>query len=543
MINQSRKKRGLNPLLLFVPVLLLIFTPLFKRGFFFSYDGLFFYPKIVTKLDYLLPNIAPTLKALDFISGFISPMVMQRAIWILFLLIGAVGCYFLFNSVWKGTGYFAGIFFICNPFVYERLSFGQILIIAGTSFYPWVFYFLYRYYTKARLVYVLGASLSAGLAVSYFTHSMIILNILVLCFFVFISVKRKNAVLLAFFILYLMIIILTNYYWLGSSLFRGTSLAGLAKDFNKGDFELYRTSTGRENKLFFNLATLNGFWAEKNEAFNYHLDSALSIVSSLFIFLVIGIGFWARNRFQVKYLSLVVLTLGALSMFLAAGYANKHTGYLTSFIVNTFPPYRGLRETQKWVVVLMFVEMYFYCLGVKYLLEKLGKPSLVHHGLLFFLLLLPAINTWQIFWGFNGQLEVADYPASWYEVNRYLNSKQAGRDAVFLPWHFYLELSFTGKETINPAIGFFDTLTYIGSDIEAGNTYYQFYKNEVSVLEKQVELMDSGKCPNLDTLKDLGVGYLIMAKEKDWNRYIFIQNCEGIRLELEYPEICLLGLN
>jgi hypothetical protein len=532
------------PFLAFFLLLLAVFFPLFHKGFIFSYDGLFFYPKIVYKLHYLLPNQTYFLFLLNKLSYLIPTWLIQRLIWLSALYIGALGCFYLFKRIHKLAGYLAGIFFIFNPFIYERMIMGQVMIILGFSLYPWVILLLKKYFRKKKIIFFLFASILAGVATLFFTHSLFILNLIVLVIFLHESMKNKNYRKLAIhFIIYLIIIIVMNLNWFLPSVSKSSSLAELSTQFEQSDFSFYATSSGKINNIWLNILTLNGHWAERENFFNYHLNSPVSMIASIIILGLVMAGTWLGVKDKKKRLAggLAVL-FGAVACVLAIGKAHFITAILVDPLYRYLPFYKGMREPEKWVVVLVLVYVYFLALFLNFSFKRFRKRKFIQWLIIVCLMVLPIVNTHQMLWGFNKQLKVGDFPKSWYEVNQFLAQQKNDFKVLFLPWHFYIDLSFAGRKIINPALGFFDKFTFIGSDIEVNNTYYQIYNEELEVLEDQIELIKNNSCPDPMDFKEIRIKYIILAKEDDWQSYTGIKKCDNIRLIRDYQDLSLLQL-
>ncbi len=521
-------------------IILFIFIPFFERGFIFSYDDLFFYPKIVYKLHYLLPNQTYFLLFLKKLSFLIPTWIIQRLVWFSSLFIGALGCFYLFGKSHKLTGYLAGIFFIFNPFVYERMVMGQTTVILGLSFYPWVVLFLTNFFLKKKYLFLIISGILYGIAVLLFPHSLFILGLLVLSVLIYFFLKQKDYLKIALsFLVFLIFISLINFNWLLPSLKERNGIGELSTEFSQNDFIFYETSKGNIGNIWLNVLTLNGHWGERDGFFKYHLDSYLSRVSSILILIFVLLGVYVGLKDKKKRLSVfITLFLALVAIFLAIGKAHPLTDVLTRPFYQYLPFYKGLREPQKWVALILLVYIFFISLFFESFLQKNNNSKMIKLFLAF-LIFLPIINTHQIIWGFGRQLKVNDFPQSWYQTNDYLNEQKNDFKVLFLPWRFYMNFSFAGRQIINPSLSFFDKFTFIGNDIRVGNTYYQLYNKELDILSKQVGLISKKSCPETKVFKSLNIDYIILAKEENWSDYLSINNCHNLKLVNDYPEMFL----
>lgn len=532
--------RALPSLFFLLLIVFSIFIPFFRQGFIFSYDGLFFYPKIVYKLHYLLPNQTYFLFFLDKLSYLIPTWIIQRLIWMMALFIGALGCFHLFGKSSRLIGYLAGIFFIFNPFVYERMIMGQTTVVLGFSLYPWVVLSLIKFFLEKKYSFLIVAGVLYGIAVLLFPHSLFILGLLVLAIFLYFLLKEKNflKIVLSFLLLFIFVTVI-NLNWLLPSLREKNGMSELSTQFSQSDFTFYATSEGKINNIWFNVLTLNGHWGERYKFFNYHLDSYLSRFSTVLIlaFILLGIYLGLKNK-KEKALSLLALSSIIIALILAIGKAHPFTEFLTRPLYQYFPFYNGLREPQKWAALILLAYIFFFSVSFRYFLKKAKKTKTIKI-LLAFLLFLPIINAHQMLWGFNNQLKVGDFPKSWYGVNDYLNNQEGDFKVLFLPWRFYINLSFASREIINPALSFFDKFTFIGSDINVNNTYYQVYEEDLRILDDQMGFIMKGRCPDLVTFKRVGVKYILLVMEDNWESYAAIGNCPNLELVKKYPKLFL----
>jgi len=525
-------------------IVVLIFIPFFEKGFIFSYDGLFFYPKIVYKLHYLLPNQAYFLFLLEKLSLLIPTWIIQRLIWFFPLFFGSLGCFYLFGRNYKATGYLAGIFFIFNPFVYERMVMGQITVLLGLSLYPWVILFLYKFFSKKKYYFLIIAAILYGMTVLVSPHSLFILGLLIFAIVSYFFIKEKNYIkIILSLLIFLTFVTLINFNWLSSSLKESNGLGELSTKFSQNDFIFYETSRGGVDSLLLNVLALDGHWGEKYNFFKYHLNSNVSKVSTVLILFFILLGIFLNFKDQKKR-PLILLSLAVIlsAVVLTIGKAHPLTDFLTKPFYQYLPFYKGLREPQKWVSLILICYIFLFSSTFEFFWRKKKNSNRIKI-LLPFLFFLPLFNSHQILWGLNQQLKVNDFPSSWYQVNNILNKQDGDFGVLFLPWRFYINLSFAGREIINPSLSFFDKFTFIGDDIKVGNTFSQFYNKELDILNKEVDLVNKGNCPETKILNDLNISYIILAKEENWTDYSFLNNCQNIKLINDFNEISLFKLN
>jgi hypothetical protein len=211
---------------------------------------------------------------------------------------------------------------------------------------------------------------------------------------------------------------------------------------------------------------------------------------------------------------------------LAAGVAFSPTSSLSYWLFDHFPLYKGLRESQKWVSVIILVYTIFLSMGTAVLLKTKFVLS-NRRILLAFLAAVIIMQTPFLLWGFSGQVKPTPYPVDWQGVNSSLVCTDKDQ-ALFLPWHMYMSFNWIGNIVANPAHDFFNCPIISGSDMEWGG----IYDNSQSVQGKEVlQWLDSkGQDNTLLNDKELSIKYIILAKEVDWQNYSWISSSTNLTL-------------
>ena len=124
-----------------------------------------------------------------------------------------------------------------------------------------------------------------------------------------------------------------------------------------------------------------------------------------------------------------------------------------------------------------------------------------------------------LLWGAGGQLRSADYPASWYALNRRLDAAPGNFKTLILPWHEYLYLNFAGRTVANPAPAFFDRPVISSDDPELLGVAPLSPRPADNIIEGQVlsasyYLHDAGA-----QLAPLGIRYVVLLRQADWQSY------------------------
>lgn len=259
--------------------------------------------------------------------------------------------------------------------------------------------------------------------------------------------------------------------------------------------------------MYFNTLSLHGFWGEREGRYlSTYFDTPNWTIVFLAIFALVLYGVYVRIIRQDAPREVAdksFLALGIVAYILALGISgNNIFAPITQFLYDYVPFYKGLREPQKWVGVLLIAYAYFGGHAVESLYRsrfvQKGYPKLFLAGVF----ALPFLYTPTMLFGFQGQLRVSDYPPEWYQLNERLATEPEGADTclyrsmgapvrcydtLVFPWHMYLRLSFADRIIANPTeTFFFHTRILQGDNMEIGSIYTQSTREESRIVEKYV---------------------------------------------------------
>jgi len=220
---------------------------------------------------------------------------------------------------------------------------------------------------------------------------------------------------------------------------------------------------------------------------------------------------------------------------LALGIALPITSKITLWLFNNVPFYKGLREPQKWVAVMVAVYEVLLVCGLNQLLKR--NIVIKNKGwltiLLTFVILLQAPL---MVWGGAGQVRPTNYPADWYEANEFIKLESMAENGkcqnkiLFLPWHMYMSFNWLGHIVANPAPSFFKCPVIYGKNMEFGG----IFGHSADPNEREVEkwALNVGRTNLLEENK-LNIGYIILAKETDWQNYLWLNNHPNVEFVKE----------
>lgn len=432
--------------------------------------------------------------------------------------------------------YFAGFLYAVNPFIYTRFMAGHILFLIGYAVFPFaikaIFDFLkekisikQKMITSSLWLFVMGSTYMHNFLLTIFAT-----GILFMWYFIKNSKRielTKNVLLLGVFA------ILLNSYWILPSL---TVQKSIIDQITEKDVILFRSIQEKGMNILTSIATLQGFWRS-----SAHISPTDILPTWLFygvffiIIYIVAYGFVSSKT----NLKVPIAIIAIISFALSLGISWGPTSELFNILFEYFLPMKFFREPQKLLALLAFAYAFFGGIGVNNLLKKhnnrerdkpnrLNKNKIIKGASTLIVLILPLLFGITMFNGFWGQIKPADYPTDWYEVNQFLENDPSEFNVLFLPWHGYMNFKWlknTDKRLGNPAKGFFDKPTIIGDNLEAGGIYSTSTNPRSKYIEFLLERGGKKELNNIgDKLSTLGIKYILLTKETDYENYNFLFN-------------------
>ncbi len=511
-----------------VTVIAVVLPWFFKSGYLFFTDFLLG-PKIILNWQ----NNQFLLNLLFKLFSFVLPLDIVEKLffsWVLLLVFWAGRClikqFLLFFSGFEKNEYLGltfglSLFLLFNPFIYDRIMYGQWGIVLGYGFFIGAIGYLFKSINKPQgksLVYVW---LFAGLAFLFAQHFVFLLMPFFLLFYC-LYFKNEAGVkgIVKYSIFGILIFFIINLNWLIPAFFgdKGGVNPSVVQSIDQRHYEAFKTAGNTSLEVFKNVVMMSGFWGK--DQFRY-LD--LTKVSDnwgrsfLFLLPIIIYGAYKSLREKrIRPLSVGLIIIWVVSVFLAVGVSTPITRGLTLWLFDHVPFYKGLRETQKWVAPIILVYVFYLSYGVWQLFTKKFVQE-YRFVLGIFLAGVIVMQAPLLLWGLNRQVMPVKYPADWYLTNqKIVGESNCQRKVLFFPWHLYMGFKWVGGVVSNPASVFFSCPVISGSNMEWGGIY-ESVNQETIVIDEWV----MGKSDNLlGVIKKQNIGYIILAKEVDYLKYL-----------------------
>jgi hypothetical protein len=449
--------------------------------------------------------------------------------------------------------------YVFNPFVFGRLHYGQLFLLAGYALLPWVMIRLRELLRRPDLKASLLLALSLALVGIPSTHLFLIAVVLVatlLVAHVIASKKRSEYVRRAgrgMLVAACATLVASSYWVLPLVMGRGPTANAVA-GITTADLKSFAAVADPQLGLVPNLLGLYGFWAENTGRFT----SMKSFVPLWPVILAVLLGVAAigaawgikQRRNQLGAWVSGLLIAGAIALVLEMGVSSPVTRELVTWLDATFPLYRGMRDAGKWAALLALVYSQLIALGTAAILGWIrtrplpgGRREWLGSLATGLLLALPLFYGNGLLFGMHGEIQPTQYPAGWYSADRALLADSHPDRTLFLPWHEYMTLSFVRNQNnvvCCPAPSFFSTPIVVDINPELPGGAAPSDPDQLAISEL-VKEGDQGRWA--EVLAAHNIKYVLLAREVDWKSYDFLNRQPDMAMVGDYGSIVLYRNN
>lgn len=414
--------------------------------------------------------------------------------------------------------YIAGTLYAANPFVYERLMAGHLSLLAAYAIAPLVLVATMRFLSEPgvkRSVPLTGwMAAMAWLSIHY-----CVMAATLILFVSLFSWRRWNRAVCGWGVASVSAFLALNAWWIAGmfAVEPGQRVTAL-------DLEVFATQP-RSTASVGNVLALYGFWRHE---FSLPKDGvwlwwlvALPVVGTILAGFVIGLRHPHSRRWMAPLLALI-----PIAAILAAGISFPPTASISRYLFDNFAPYGVFREPQKWAGLLPLSYGLASAVSVARLARRRpGQKDTTMHILCVTLLLSIFVYSHTLIWNW-ARLRPVVFPSAWYRVDEIIQQDNGG-PMLFLPWHQYLSLTFTGHRVVNPAPFFFRTEVLSGDNLEWGGIYTQ----SVNPVSRRIDsaLAERNPAEFSRLLARLCIRWVVLAREADYKSYEWIKSAPGLK--------------
>lgn len=479
--------------------------------------------------NWLLFNVV-----LTFLSSIFSPEIIQKISIALVLYVVLLGGKSIAQQVLTSPSavFAASLFSLFNPFVYERFVYGQVGVILGYGLFLLATGLAVSYLRTPSSATIIKIGILFGFAVQCLPHLFIISLPVIIMFCVLVIHKKQVNVSHAFLVVALLIVL--NMHWL-FGFFGGTTFIHemISERIVAEDLVRFQSSGDSFFQVASRQLTLSGFWAADYGP--YQTLRTLDGWGRAFVItiplMVLGIIFGLRNPLY-KRITIGLLCVTGVSFFFSLGVHTSVTKAVTTWLFEHISVYRGLRETQKWLIPIALSYTFFFSLGLQRVLmvSFFAKRERIISAVAAIVVIMQAPL---LLFGLSGQVRATSYPNGWHTVDAYLVEQEyCDETGIFLPWHAYMSFDFVGRVVANPAERFFSCPVLVSQDPEFGGTYN---RQEDSTRRDIYDWLESHGASDTDVQP----AYILLAKDLDWEKYLWLDEYESYNIELDTKDIRL----
>jgi len=435
----------------------------------------------------------------------------------------------------------AALFALYNPFVYDRLGYGQVGVVFAYGFLLLLAGDLIACVEKFEARRFALTGIWAGLAILFAPQFVFFCGVLYLLFLVT-SIRNPESGIRRIWKPLLIaagIVLILNANWLiAASVGQSKTADVVSSQITRADLAAFQTAGKTGWDALGNVVFMSGFWGKEQLRYT-DLKSFDSTWGRSFLVLLpiivwgIVVGLKKRRALTVGFLATVIV-----SIILAVGVRMPIARDITYWLFDHFPLYKGLRETQKWVAVLVVAYSSLLAIGLAELFKKffpIPHPTLSYlrrggaASRAIITVLLAAVIILQaplLIWGLHGQVRPHEYPQEWYAADTLLAPNgTCDKRVLFLPWHQYMGFKWAGTVIANPASSFFHCQMIASADMEWGTGTL----SPSSDLPVNLWLQSKGNTRYLH-VAGAEVSYVMLAKEVDWQKYKWLDDVPDLKL-------------
>jgi hypothetical protein len=438
----------------------------------------------------------------------------------------------------------ASTVYVFNPFVFGRLHYGQVFLLAGYALMPWAASRLRQLMVTPSVNAALMFALSGAVLGIISTHLFFVTGVLAAVVAITYLVAVPHRLAYARQVGPMLLIaaaatLIASSYWLVPLLVGHGPTATAISRIGHGDLAAFAVVPDKHLGLLPNVLGLYGFWAENTGRFASMKEFVpfwpLILAGLLGVCGIGAVATLTRGDKTLKPWVVGLLVAAAVAVALEVGVSHPLTRGLVTWLDVNFPLYRGMRDAGKWAALLALVYAQLVGLGVATILawvRSIRTSSIRREWLVSaaaaIVLAAPLYYGNGLFYGMHREIEPSQYPSGWYAADQVLISDPHPGRTLFLPWHEYMAYTFVRNQNrvvASPAPTFFSVPIVVSKDPELRGISAPRDLDQVVVSD----LVKTGATARwAQTLAGLGIKYLLLAREGDWETYDYLNDQPGL---------------
>ena len=462
----------------------------------------------------------PTVLLVHYAVNVIGPLASAVAP-LAALALSAVGAARLTASLAVPIGRFglaaSALSYSYNPFVFERLSAGQVYLLFGYALLPFfvrAVLDMHRPGEPRRVIDPLRVGLWWSVSGAWSVHLLWIDGVILAVAVVLSKGRRWLGAVSAL----AMTAGCSTYLWV-PQLAETTPSAPIST----AELHAYQTIGHGFPGLLLNVVALYGFWDPRARSLRADLPAWLLLLAALL--LVVGVGATVIWRSASRLTAGTLFGAALCGLVLAMGDRGP-TGALYTALYLHLPGFAVMREAEKFSSLLALAYATAFGFGVEHVGKTVARPT-VQRSFLGLAAALPIAYCPTLLAGLAGQVVTVDYPQSWASAQAELPSDSGAM--LVLPWHQYQRETFAGRVLANPAASYFAVPVISGDNVEVPAIYTDSSSARSRYLEylfaHGAELHDFGRL-----VAQLGVTYILLEHDADYGNYAWLDHQSDLQV-------------
>jgi hypothetical protein len=423
----------------------------------------------------------------------------------------------------------AAVFYVVNPFTYDRMLAGQTGLLLGYALLPLFASLLASMLRGARSSTPPLAGLMLTILIATSIHYVFIGGLL-LCSFAGVAAARRAWRALGRFAIAAATAVGSSLYWLIPAVGHWSQASRLTAS----NMQAFATAPDAHLGLAPNVLGLYGFWREGWPLAKDDLRAWPLFLSAILVVVAIGAAsVWRRRRIGPVATAFACAAL--IGSVLALG-ATGPTGAGFRWLFVHVPPFRVMREPQKFLALLALGYAACFGLGVRSL--RRAVVSRRWRGVILAVIVaIPCVYSFRTFWGFNGYVRPSTLPASWTAAAADVG--EGPGSVLVLPWTQYVPFAWTQhRQVANPMASLFHRDTVVSGDPGLDGVP----SRSAGVRETRIDVL-LARASRVDDFgrlaAPLGIRFVALNKVDDWRTYAWLRHQRDLRLVHEWPDLAL----
>lgn len=401
----------------------------------------------------------------------------------------------------------AGLLYVWNPYVYERMALGQVAFLLSYAVLPWI---------VAAALEVRRGSRSAVPALVLWLFAAAVtgpyggaFGLLLAMGVLLVPPGRGQPV--APRALALIGGVAVNLTWLVPSL-----LSRAAEPSSRLAVDAFAARSDSPLGLVGSLLSLGGLW--RTDLAPPARNTLVWVVPFLVIAAVAVWG-WPSLRERLPPGSgPALLGLAVLGFVAAGGPSFPVTGAAYRWAAESLPGGGFLRDSQKFLAPLAILLAAAFGAGLGRLVGAVPVTDAGWRRAVAGFALLPVVVVPALAWGLSGWLFTTPYPPSWDQARRVMAADAEPGAILVLPWHLHMPFTWNrGRAVIDPALSYFTRRAVTSDALEVGLARIPPEDPWAALAEPTVL---SGEPDLLSEAGRLGFRYVLLHKDADWTTFV-----------------------